>query len=144
MITQGHGVLAGRRAVIAMEHVGVQVHAVRPGDGAGDVVPATVASVLVSWPGTASAHGPGGQGLTPVVESNVAVEGPIQINVTEDARLITTHITGHAGGTAEFKPSSRLRCVKRSWRANALLHHSRFWPLRAGGAIRQGLSRRWP
>ena len=62
------------------------------------IATATVASVLVSWPGTASAHGPGAQGLTPVVESNVAVEGPIRINVKEDARVLTTHITVAAGG----------------------------------------------
>ena len=62
------------------------------------IVTAVVASVLVSWPGTASAHGPGGHGLTPVVEANVAVEGPIRINVRDDANVITTHITVAPGG----------------------------------------------
>lgn len=62
------------------------------------MVTALVASVLVSWMGTASAHGPGGHGLTPVVESNVAVEGPIRINMRDDANVITTHITVAPGG----------------------------------------------
>ena len=62
------------------------------------IVTAAVTSVLVSWPGTASAHGPGAQGLTPVVESNVAVQGPIRINVRDDANVITTHIRLAPGG----------------------------------------------
>lgn len=52
----------------------------------------------VGWPGLASAHGPGAQGLTPTVESDVSVEGPIRINVTGDARVITTHISVAPGG----------------------------------------------
>lgn len=50
-------------------------------------------SALIGWPHLAGALGPGGQGLTPKVEANVAVEGPIKMNVRGDARLITTHIT---------------------------------------------------
>ena len=62
------------------------------------VVAAATAGVLFGWSGLASAHGPGAQGLTPVVEANVAVNGPIRINVKEDARVITTHITVAPGG----------------------------------------------
>lgn len=59
---------------------------------------AAIAGALFAWPGLASANGPGPQGLTPVVEANVAVEGPIRINVKDDARVITTHITLAPGG----------------------------------------------
>lgn len=48
---------------------------------------------LVGWPHLAGASGPGGQGLAPAVEANVAVEGPIKMNVRGDAKVITTHIT---------------------------------------------------
>lgn len=61
------------------------------------LVAAATAGVLL-WPGLASANGPGAHGLTPVVESNVAVEGPIRINVRDDARVITTHIKVAPGG----------------------------------------------
>ncbi len=59
---------------------------------------AATAGVLFGWSGLASAHGPGAQGLTPVVEANVAVNGPIRINAKENARVITTHITVAPGG----------------------------------------------
>ena len=62
------------------------------------LVAAATAGALFGWPGLASAHGPGAQGLTPVVEANVAVKGPIRINIKEDARVITTHITIAPGG----------------------------------------------
>ncbi len=62
---------------------------------------AATTTALFGWPGLASAHGPVAHGLAPVVESDVAVEGPIRINVTDDARVITTHITvAPAGHTA--------------------------------------------
>ncbi len=61
------------------------------------LVAAATAGVLL-WPGLASANGPGAHGLTPVVEASVAVEGPIRINVRDDARVITTHITVAPGG----------------------------------------------
>lgn len=62
------------------------------------LVGAATAGALFGWPGLASANGPGAQGLTPVVEANVAVEGPIRIHVKGDARVITTHITVAPGG----------------------------------------------
>lgn len=61
-------------------------------NGAALVVLATIGA-LVGWPHLAGATGPNGQGLTPVVEANVAVKGPIKMNVRGDARVITTHIT---------------------------------------------------
>ena len=62
------------------------------------LVATATSSVLFGWPSLASANGPGAQGLDPEVESNVAVEGPIRINVRDDARVITTHITVAPGG----------------------------------------------
>lgn len=54
--------------------------------------------VLLGWPGLAAAYGPGAQGVTPVVEANVTIEGPIRISVKDDARVVTTHITLAPGG----------------------------------------------
>lgn len=62
------------------------------------LVAAGTAGLLFGSSGLASAHGPGARGLTPVVEANVAVDGPIRINVKDDARVITTHITVAPGG----------------------------------------------
>lgn len=62
------------------------------------LVATATAGLVFGWAGLASANGPGAQGLTPVVEANVAVKGPIQINIKDDARVITTHITVAPGG----------------------------------------------
>ncbi|MBA2726278.1 MAG: hypothetical protein H0U53_09840 [Actinobacteria bacterium] len=58
-------------------------------------VVASMASVvlLMAWPHLAGATGPGAKGLSPTVEANVAMEGPVRTNLTEDVRVITTHIT---------------------------------------------------
>ena len=56
------------------------------------LVALAAATALVGWPHLAAASGPGAQGLTPVVEANVEVRGPIAVNIRGDARVITTHI----------------------------------------------------
>jgi hypothetical protein len=53
----------------------------------------TTAGALIGWPHLAGASGPGGKDVSPVVEANVAVKGPITMNVKSDAKVITTHIT---------------------------------------------------
>ncbi len=56
-------------------------------------ISAAVAASVWGLPQLAGASGPGGQGLSPVVETNVAMDGPIRVNMLDDARVITTHIT---------------------------------------------------